>query len=214
MDINALRKIASEFEMLDQLAGMSGEDISAKLDDFNQKKDDIMGIVDTVNNNRDLLNPYGGYNNVFDWYHGNKDMIDRNKQFSESPIKNLFTGNYDDVRDNLNFYDKLISEDTADYKYGRPFMSEDQKNKLETYRRWRPLIALWMNLRGLFHSLMGTSKYRSMNIFGNPTIEGNQENASIPQSGRSYNVPMNYTYPQSYTAAKPGYRQPVGTYAY
>lgn len=194
MDIQALRKIASESDMLDSLANLPGADISAKMDEFNQKRKELEDMYDVINNNRDLLESHGEYNNVFDWYRGNKDIIDRSKQFSSSPLKNILMGDYEDTRNNLDFYDKLISEDTAEYKYGRKFLTGDQLKSLDNYKRWRPLIALWMNLRGLFHSLTGgKSSLGGMNILGKPTSSQRSSHYTTNTSSAPY---RNYRYPQ------------------
>lgn len=95
------------------------------------------------------------------WAYKNRQNIQGLKQFSGSPVSSMLFGNYDNARNAMAMLDRYGQKGTHENRFLQGHISADQ---YKSYQRWRPLIAMWMNIRGWLQSLFTGNKFNAMPV--------------------------------------------------
>ena len=107
------------------------------------------------NNGRSYIKGQGA------WAYQNRQNLQGLKQFGGSPISSMLFGDYNKTRNYMDMLDRYGQKGTAENKYMQGHISADQ---YKSYQRWRPLLAMWMNIRGWLQSLFTGNKFNAMTV--------------------------------------------------
>lgn len=113
---------------------------------------------------KDVANSLKGGNYVKgqgSWAYNNINRINNLRSYAKSPISSMLFGDYDKMRSNMYMMDQYGKEGTAENKFLKGYITPEQ---YRSYQRWRPLMAIWMNIRGWLRSLFQGGNFNAMPI--------------------------------------------------
>lgn len=112
----------------------------------------------------DVLNNFKGGSYIKGqgaWAYNNINRINNLRSYGKSPISSMLFGDYDKMRSNMYMMDQYGKEGTAENKFLKGYITPEQ---YKSYQRWRPLMAIWMNIRGWLRSLFQGGNFNAMPV--------------------------------------------------
>lgn len=112
----------------------------------------------------DVTNSFKGGNYIKGqgaWAYNNINRINNLRSYGKSPISSMLFGDYDKMRSNMYMMDQYGKEGTAENKFLKGYITPEQ---YKSYQRWRPLMAIWMNIRGWLRSLFQGGNFKAMSV--------------------------------------------------
>ena len=120
--------------------------------------------INKQNTLKDVVNSLKGGNYVKGqgaWAYNNIDRINNLRSYGKNPISSILFGDYDKMRSNMYMMDQYGKEGTAENKFLKGYITPEQ---YKSYQRWRPLMAIWMNIRGWLRSLLQGVNFNAMSV--------------------------------------------------
>lgn len=120
--------------------------------------------IDKQHTLKDVANSFKGGKYVRGqgaWAYNNINRINNLKSYSKSPISSMLFGDYDKMRSNMYMMDQYGKEGTAENRFLKGYITPEQ---YKSYQRWRPLMAIWMNIRGWLRSLFQGGNFNAMSV--------------------------------------------------
>lgn len=95
------------------------------------------------------------------WAYNNINTINNLKSYSNNPISSTLFGNYDNMRNTMTMLDRYGMQGSNENRFLKGRITPEQ---YKSYQRWRPLMAIWMNIRGWLRSLFGGHNFNALSI--------------------------------------------------